>query len=168
MNGIKTSRVLILDDKADEAAPVIRALGLLGVGGVYHDGNQANGYDKKLQGIRVLFADMVLAEHGADANDPAKCAEFTVNSLKLILEDTTDPLVIVCWTAHKDIVVEFEKAFKRHFPKIRLSELKLAEKTALTANPAQLRELVSNALAEHDPMHLLIHWQHALLNCGCF
>ncbi len=52
-------------------------LGLLGVGGIYHDGNQAAGYKTKLQGIRVLFADMVLAEHGADQANPVKCAEFT-------------------------------------------------------------------------------------------
>lgn len=162
MNAFKTSRVLILDDKADEAAPVIKALGLLGVGGVYHDGNKANAYPNKLLGIRVLFADMVLAEHGADSNDPAKCAEFTADSLKLILEDTTDPLVVVCWTAHKDIVGEFEKAFKKNFPKIRVSKFKLADKATLTANPAQLRDLVSTALSEHDPMHLFIHWQQSV------
>jgi len=81
MEGFKTARAFILDDKPTEALPVIQALGLLGIGAVYHDGSASAAYPKKLTGIRILFVDMVLAEHGADANDPAGCVRMVVETL---------------------------------------------------------------------------------------
>src|ERR1700675_2197889 len=111
MEQLRSSRILVLDDNPEEAMTVVQALQRMGLNALFHDGNVNDPVAEKMRGIHVLFVDMVLAEHGADHNDPDGCAAMVVSALERILEPSEGPLVVICWTGHPEIKDAFESRF---------------------------------------------------------
>src|SRR2546423_5732757 len=126
MDGFKTARVLVLDDQPEQAMPVIQALGLLGIGAIYHDGSVETVYEQKLTGVRVMFVDMVLANHGADFNNPQACVEMVADTLSRLVEDSCDPVIIICWTGHENMTSELQPVLKQRFPKAKIESVIVA------------------------------------------
>jgi hypothetical protein len=161
MEGFKTARVLVLDDQLLDAMPVIKALGCLGMAAIYNDGSPDNSYSRKLTGVRVVFVDMVLAEHGADANDPATCVRMVVEALQRLIEDSNDPFIVICWTGHGGMVEEFTPALKAAFPKAKIDDILLAAKSDYERpeDLANLSALISKAVLKQNPVNILFRWE---------
>lgn len=164
MQGLRTARALVLDDRPSEAMPVVHALSQLGVAALYHSGACDSFKWEKLKGIRILFLDMVLKAFGADENDPVQCAGMVASILSQVVDLSRDPVAVICWTAHKDMAEEFTKAFRAAFPNNRLSKVSVLEKptAAAFADPTILKgieEAVLNSLQALEPMSALLTWE---------
>jgi hypothetical protein len=161
MDGFKTARVLVLDDQPEQAMPVIQALGLLGIGAIYHDGSVDTVYEQKLTGVRVMFVDMVLANHGADVNNPQACVEMVTETLSNLVEDSCDPVIVVCWTGHEKMTTGFQSVLKKRFPKAKIDDVIVAEKSKYERpeDVEKLKELILKALAAQNPINVLFQWE---------
>ncbi len=88
MNGLRTTRVLIIDDDPDEVMPVIQALGRFGIGCLLiSDVNVENLPENPYQGIRIIFLDMKLDVEGT----PRQIVGKTIGVLKRIVSVETLP-----------------------------------------------------------------------------
>jgi hypothetical protein len=161
MDGFRTARVLVLDDDPQQAMPVIHALGLLGISAIYHNGSIQSPFPTKLTGVRVMFVDMVLAEHGADASDPRACVTMVSETLKELVEDSCDPIVVICWTGHGTMAEEFQPILKLAFPKSKIDNVIVADKSSLSRpeDLEKLKQLIAKAVAEHGPINVLFRWE---------
>ena len=68
MIGLKTSRVVVVDDQPTESVPIMKILSKLGVGALYFEGNLSELPSNPINGIRVVFIDMDLLGRGGEAN----------------------------------------------------------------------------------------------------
>jgi hypothetical protein len=166
MDGFRTARALVLDNDPNEAAPVIEALGGLGVGVLFHTGYKAEELETKHRGIRLLIIDMVLENRGATSSDPTLCISTLIGTLGALLEDDHHPVVVVCWTKHTEFKDLFEVAFKATFPKFRFDTVILFSKDELKKNPEALLEKVKEALACTEPFSLLLEWEQQVHNAA--
>jgi hypothetical protein len=161
MIGLRTAKALIVDDVPAEALPVIKALGSLGVGTVYHDGDPKADYTVKHTGIRLLLLDMVLANRGATEDDPKATIGTLIGALKDLMDDGPGMVLVVCWTKHPQVKELFSAAFVQAFPRIHLIDVLLFDKRALMA-PEESKHLLSRireALAKYEPADLLLHFE---------
>lgn len=161
MEGFRTARVLVLDDQREQAMPVIHALGLLGIGAIYNDGSVDAVYQQKLTGVRVMFVDMVLANHGADFNDPQACIAMVAETLSRLVEDSCDPVIVICWTGHEKMAPDFQSVIKATFPKAKIDEVIVAEKSKYERpeDVEKLKKLILDALAAQNPINILFRWE---------
>src|SRR3989339_734888 len=101
IENLSTSRVLVVDDKPEEAIPILTALSEVGVGCVYVKGDDYERLPTKpIEGIRLVFLDMRLGEGG----DQKGVLSKTLHVLKKCVSPNTMPLVVVCWTMHPEDV----------------------------------------------------------------
>jgi hypothetical protein len=117
MKSLRTARVLIIDDTAGEAMPVVEALGRLGVGCAYVAGEKVEEVEKlkPFSGIRLAFVDMKLGIEGTAKEVVGK----TVKVLKMVLAKDSLPLVLVAWTQHPEYVDAFKEALAEELPFLR-------------------------------------------------
>ncbi len=159
MDGFRTARALVLDNDPNEAAQVIQALGSLGVAVLFHTGDDLDERPMRLRGVRLLVVDMVLENRGASSDDPKNCASILVGTLRNLMEDDHHPIVVVCWTKHKDFKDEFESAFRKAFPKLQFDTPILFDKDQLRDNFDKLLEQVRIAIAKTEPFAFLLNWE---------
>src|SRR4051812_2427290 len=104
MDGLRTARVLILENDPSAALPLIQALALDGIGAVYVSGTDQDVLDalaaRPLQGIRLIFADVDLLEVGGSVET---IVGHTTGVLRAILASDSQPLVIVTWTRSSEL-----------------------------------------------------------------
>ena len=159
MDGFRTARALVLDNDPKEAAEVIRALGSLGVAVLFHTGDDLEEKTLLHGGVRLLFVDMVLENLGASADNPKECASILVGTLGKLIKDDHHPMVVVCWTKHKDFKEDFEQAFRTTFPKLQFSSAILFDKDKLLDNADELLKQVREALQKIESFALLLNWE---------
>ena len=96
MNGLRTARVLVLDDKLEEARPFMEALAKRGIGSIYFSENQdaLPCPDRMLTGIRLAALDLDLIG-GGEAPAVIGALLRTVNQ---ILHQDNGPYLAIAWT----------------------------------------------------------------------
>lgn len=100
------SRVVVVDDRIDEASTLLNALNKKGVSTLYYSGALDTLPDKPLTGVRYLFLDIELdGSAGASVENKSSTLLSVVN--KLIDCKDNGPLVIVFWTADAGVVKDF-------------------------------------------------------------
>ncbi len=159
MDGFRTARALVLDNDRNEAAPVIQALGSLGVAVLFHTGDDLEATKMRHKGVRLLVVDMVLENRGASSDSPKECASILVGTLGELISDDYHPIIVVCWTKHKEFKEDFEKAFRVAFPKLQFDSAILFEKERLLENPEELLIQIRKALEKTEPFALLLNWE---------
>lgn len=103
---LATARILVVDDKPEEAVPILTVLGEIGVGCVYVKGDKEEELPRDpVEGIRLVFLDLHLDEEG----DQKSVLSKTVGVLKRCVAEKTMPLVVVCWTKHEKDVEAFRE-----------------------------------------------------------
>ena len=110
-----SGRIVVIDDKYNEALPLLSALGRVSVPYIYYDGSMKNlpPPGKPPGGIRFVFLDIEL-EGMAGQPDKTK-ASGIMAILKRIISDSNGPYAIVFWTQHHgtiDLVKENCTALK--------------------------------------------------------
>lgn len=176
MNGFRTARALVVDDVPKHAIAVLQALGALGMGAVYYDGEFERQYDVKLGGIRLLLLDMVLENRGATEGDEKNVVSILMGALQQVMAPSPGFVVIICWTRHKNIHELISAAFKDCFPCIHLIEVILLEKKDYIdldsgqlldmAKFSALIESVKLVIEKSEPAGLLSGWEQLVHNAA--
>jgi hypothetical protein len=101
MKGLRTSRVVVVDDDFSEADVLLRGLARLGVGAVYVSGLDPAEYEMIPKvGVRLVFLDLNLTVGGEPLH-------HAVGVLDAIVSRSTGETGIVCWTKHPEDVPAF-------------------------------------------------------------
>jgi hypothetical protein len=99
--------VLIIDDKVEEALPLIQLLSQNGIASTFYTGTE----DTKLpvqpvQKVRLAFIDIRLFV----ALDPNTCVQIVLRLLDRIIPDDNGPYILIVWSKHEDIYADELKA----------------------------------------------------------
>ena len=155
MIGLRTARALVIDDDADEAIPLITALGRLGIGAVYLPGDKAEELPAEpFRGIRLAFVDMKLNIEGS----PKQVVGKTVNVLRRVLTQEESPCIIVVWTKHPSYLDEFKDMLGTALPKLQPGVVWQMEKPT-KFDIAKITGEISANLADLWPLGVLLAWE---------
>lgn len=106
MEGLRTTRVLVVDDSAEEADGILKALAKEGIGAVSYSQKLDLLPQRPLTGIRLAVLDMNL--ENIDASDAAAIVAPTLGVLQRLVSGENGPYVAIAWTKHPDLISEFE------------------------------------------------------------
>lgn len=161
IENLSTSRVLVVDDKPAEAVPILTALGEVGVGCVYVKGDKVEELPAApIEGIRLVFLDMRLAEGG----DQKTALSKTLHVLKTCVSEKTMPLVVVCWTRHQEDVAAFKEAAEKDFPGLRHGAI-VAMPKPTASSPDKWKNIhrrIRTTLREYGGFGLVWRWENVL------
>jgi hypothetical protein len=158
------TRALVIDDQAHEGAPVIQALQLLGINSLFYDGGIDFPFAQKLCGPRLLLLDMVLGEHGARMEDTKLCNGILLAALERAVDFGRGPLLVIGWTAHPEMMKDFQEAFVTRFPAHSKTIFLTSQKPSQTdffkqETLGNLKKLIQDGLKEFGLVGLLIQWE---------
>jgi hypothetical protein len=97
---------LVVDDKIEEAVPVLKALARRGIPAAFFDG-KLSGLPRRrgrLVGVRLAVLDMDLGEGGDDNSK----ASALVRRIERILDPSNGPYAVLIWTNHPELRALFE------------------------------------------------------------
>ncbi len=124
-------KAVVFDDREEEAKPLIDALNYERVPNVFINFKNDVRDDKKLQNIRIVFADLIVGEY-ASGDDTAVIEAIRASILDNISVDN-GPFILVAWSKHsklvsllKDRILEVEP--KLSFLTVELDKNKYFEK----------------------------------------
>lgn len=99
-----SGRVVLIDDTADEALPLMSAFGKNAIPYTYYDGRPDGLPDAPSEGIRFVFLDIEL--QGMEAQNEKTIASALVNRLRKIISTSNGPYAIIFWTKHNEIITQ--------------------------------------------------------------
>lgn len=167
MNGLGGARVILLDDEASEAIPVIKALAKIGVPVAFFDGNDSElpTKNKKLRGVRLAILDMNLGVTGSNES----IASTLVQTFGRIIDENNGPYGILIWTNHPDLKGTVARYIYEHatLPKpvfiitMKKADFKIAglQGTAHRFAARKLSRELFKILAENSPLECLQVWE---------
>jgi len=112
MNGLQTTRVVVIDDEFLEAEPLLRGLARLGIGALYFNGEEFP--ESLITGTRLVFLDLHLSGAAGGAHGAIL---KSVGVLSQVVPEITGEVGVICWTKHSDEVKDFAATLKERWPK---------------------------------------------------
>ena len=161
MDGLRTSRVLVIDDKFDEALPFIQAIAKHGIGTLYFSGviEELPEEKNKLTGIRLAALDMNLG-HDENADTPQMLSTI-LSVLNRLIDKKNGPYLAIAWTNRLEVVEEFKERVKKlACPPIDVIPMeKEAAKVGDEYNLDKVFSDIQEAIDRCYPLRLLSHWE---------
>ncbi len=111
MNMPKSGRVVIIDDKFEEALPLIRILSKDSVAVTFFSGRIEELPPEPFRDVRVIFLDVVLEE--VQGQDNKTIVSKLVGVTRRIISRENGPFILVIWTKHPELIREIKKALKK-------------------------------------------------------
>ena len=96
----KNGSVVIIDDKIEEAFPLMNALAKRGVPYSYYDGKSKNYPEKTLDNVRIIFLDMHLDEAAGGATNTKNIVSLLVAGIDALVNENNGPYVVMVWSKH--------------------------------------------------------------------
>ena len=159
MDGLRTARVLVLDNEIKEAKPFMEALAKRGIGAIYFSGEEDTlpAEDDKLTGIRLAAIDMDIDEAGGDVRVVMPRLIDLIN--RLIAADN-GPYLAVAWTKHEDYVASFRERSRCELvcPPIKIISMSKQQYGDIEAISCKVDE----AIGESYPLNLLGFWEQSI------
>src|SRR5437773_2691174 len=99
MIGLRGARVIVVDDEAPEALPILKAMAKAGIATAYFEGKDTDAPEReqRLIGVRLAVLDMDIV--GARVDDKSRIAAL-VGFLERILSPQNGPYAAIIWTKH--------------------------------------------------------------------
>ena len=162
MDGLRTSRVLVLDNDPKDANRVMEALAKSGVGAIYFSGDEEKlpSEDGKLTGIRLAAIDLDL---GIAGDAPAVINVLTTVLNRIIHKDN-GPYLAIAWTGSRndDYYKEFQKKQSdldcRPIQLIKMTKGEYAGEDSIKT----IFEKVSEEMEKAYPLGLLSFWEQTI------
>ena len=158
MDGLRTTRVLVLDDEIEEAELFMGTLAQRGIGSIRFSGevDKLPAEDSKLTGIRLAAIDMDLDGSRGDAT--AVVARL-ITTMNRILGDENGPYLAVAWTKHEDYITEFrERQVDLDCPPICIIDMPKDYYGEFSV----ISEKVDGAIRASYPLGLLGFWEQSI------
>ena len=160
MDGLRTTRVLVIDDERAEAQGVIDALAKDGIGAIYFSQDVTHHPDQPLTGVRLATLDMNL--ENLPSPDPPAATATVLSVVSSLIAGNNGPYLVIAWTKHPELVEEFTKrAAALPCPPVGVIPLLKAEVRAEDGSFdfAKIAAEVRRALDECYPLGLLAFWE---------
>ena len=160
MDGLKTTRVLVIDDEINEATPFIEALAKRGIGSLYFSGTDVDKLpdeNDKLTGIRLAAFDMDL--DGGDEDERVVIPRL-LGIINRVIAADNGPYLAIAWTKHDDYVTSFRKLSKSGLecPPVRVIPMLKRE----YADIEEIARKVDVEISESYPLGLLGFWEQSI------
>ncbi len=162
MDGLRTTRVLVIDNKFEEAQPFMEALAKGGIGSIYFSGKAEDeaklpSPEEKLTGIRLAALDMDLADVGGEARTVVRQIIGLVDRL---MSPENGPYLAIAWTS-KDS--ELVSAFREQSSNIGCPPVKVIEMNKVeNDDPATIFRNLKKAVDDAYPLGLLSFWEQSI------
>ena len=160
MEGLRTVRVLVVDDKINEAVPFMEALAKRSIGTIYFSGTDLEKLppeDAKLTGIRLAALDLDL-EVGGEAQ---QAIGTLFNVMNRLLHENNGPYLAIAWTSKEnEYFVEFQnRQTELACPPIDVIRM---EKQVYADDIDSLFATVANSVEQAYPLGLLSCWEQII------
>lgn len=96
----KNGSVVIIDDKINEAIPLMNALAKRGVPYSYYDGKSKSYPKKPLDNVRIIFLDMHLDEAAGGTTNTKNIVSLLVGGIDALVDKDNGPYVVMVWSKH--------------------------------------------------------------------
>ena len=107
----KNGSIVIIDDKINEAIPLMTALAKRGVAYIYYDGKPRNYPEETLDSVRFVFLDMHLDEVAGAAGGNKNIVSSLIGGLDAVVGEDNGPYIIMVWSKHdSQHMIEFKQA----------------------------------------------------------
>ncbi len=159
-------RVVIVDDRPEEAWPMAEAFSKLDISTAWYRGTGKEDFPAEpLRGVRLLILDLVLNPPAFDANLAAGAVINTIAPTFI-----SGPFALVLWTGHSDDRQAFEDALKKYNSGLEenkkvlpLTVFELQKSQFDTGNESfdskAILEEVSDKLSKLAPFDILLRWE---------
>lgn len=117
MIGLKTSRVVIVDNNPEEGLALLRAFSKYGIGASFYTGDPEELPAEKLTGVRLLALDMDIA--GVGSGEAKEVLAPLINIIDKLVAESSAPFVILAWTNYPEYFNDFKEMFKKSRPDLR-------------------------------------------------
>ena len=161
MDGLRTARVLILDDQIEEAKPFMEALAKRGAGSIYFSGRHDTipDEDEKLTGIRLAAIDLDLGVGGEAPN----VISTLIRVLNSIFRKDNGPYLAIAWTGMNDEYYQLFLDSQSELDCQPIHVIKIEKPRDSGMDDIDgLFEQVSSAVAESYPLGLLSFWEQTI------
>jgi len=163
MVGLRTARVIVIDDEEVDGLEIVRALWRKRVAPLYfRDAKDVPAQPDRLLGVRLAFLDMNMV---GGVPDKSKVSAL-VNLLKQILSPRNGPFLAVAWTQHRELVPAFDAyLFQQDMPRpisivtIAKADCKTPDGKAFDLN--KVSGAIDRELANFSPLLFLQAWEEA-------
>ena len=160
MDGLRTTRVVIVDDEREDAIAILLAISRLGIGAAYYSGDPDQLPEERLRGVRLIVLDMDL---GTGASEPAAILGPTLAVVDRLLDVGNGPVLVVAWTGYGDLVDEFRQRLQTARPDLHPLFIILVEKVSVKIegryDVVALSRLVIERTRALFPFDLLLRWE---------
>ena len=159
MDGLKTTRVLVIDDDVDEATLFMEALAQHGIGSIRFSGEMEKlpTENNKLTGIRLAVIDMDLDGAGGDVN---VVIPRLLGIMGRLLAKDNGPYLAVAWTKHDEYVDSFRERCPSELACPPIGIIPMPKKNFKDIE--SISQKVDQAINESYPLGLLGFWEQAL------
>lgn len=120
-------KAVVFDDREEEAKPLIDALNYERIPNIFINIKDDSRDDKKLQNIRIVFADLILGEY-VSGDDNGTIEAIRASILDNISVDN-GPFILVAWSKHSKLVVLLKKRILEIAPKLNFLTVELDKNT---------------------------------------
>jgi hypothetical protein len=160
VNGLQTSRVLVVDDDPKDAIALMEAFARVGVGAVFSNGDpEGMPLQPNLTGIRLAALDLDLA--GAFGQPEAGVIAPTLKCVESLIAKNNGPYLALAWTDHPEITETFRELIKAlpcppvHVLRLAKADVKRDGEYDFTQIEAHLRGAIEQAY----PLGLFGLWE---------
>lgn len=181
----KNGGIVIIDDKINEAIPLMNAFGKRGIAYTYYDGKRKNYPDQPLDCVRFIFLDMHLDEAAGVVNGNKNVIGPLMSGLSKIVGEENGPYVIMVWSKHDSQHMEdlrnaaFDGDELKSKPiailnmeKAECFDIVYAEETSVEGNDVEWKlrdgglEIIEQTLEDQinsvDAFELLYNWENGI------
>ena len=110
LNLPRSGRVVVIDDKADEALPLVKVISKDRISVTYFTGTKEELPEQPFSDVRLVFLDIML--EGAEGTDDKTKLSIAIGVIKRIIHKDNGPFILAVWTKHKELIEKMEKRLK--------------------------------------------------------
>lgn len=161
MNLPENGRVVIVDNKLDEALPLMKILSKSGFPFVFFNGKLGELPPEPIPAIRILFLDMVLLD--AEENEPKIITGYVKSVLDKLLSKDNGPFIPIVWTKLEDYINELKDYLGSrgfNFPIIPLLKNDCRAEGTGDFDLDLIIKTLSNAMKGNEIVEFFITWEN--------
>ena len=163
MIGLRTARVVVIDDDREEAWPLLDALNRIRITALYFNGDAEALPEKPLDGIRVVFLDLRLMS--SPTAQPKQYIQHALSILSRIINEESFLTGIVYWTKYDEDKTEFERQLAARMPRFKpafLLSISNKRKLCEAQNVRELKNAITKELKKIPGQQILWKWEQAI------
>jgi CheY-like chemotaxis protein len=162
MNGLRTGRVVVIDDDPVDSAALMSALSTLGIAATFFSGDKDRLPASKLKGVRLVALDLNLSGFGG--KEAKETIGHALSVLRSIVDDDNGPFVVLAWTSSgdeeiKELVRQLPDAHPSARPPFVVPLKKADVKDSNGFNHRTIVSRIAEVSSEWSPLDVLMFWE---------